>query len=445
MNEKLTIMNSTEYKKYHESFMENNHGSDAVHTFLCIFFTVQCSLFCCLSKPYTDLAQYVYEYILIVLPMILAHTLLANFIYFLNCLIFTMLLIKIIYYYPRIQLQITFKSKNYFQTSKVLSISCLRGLTYLITVFAILAVDFRSFPRYLAKTEHYGYSLMDTGVGLFVLMSGLVHKDLRHETIVTILKGNTKFISALTFLGIGRFLSVKQLEYHEHVSEYGVHWNFFFTLAVCKLLSTVILYYFPNSFLMSIITLFIHESLLYGGLEKWVFGGSPRTNLLNANREGIVSSLGYVSLYLFAAHMKSVICDKTVVRYNIQTKLILLSVILWFFAIIVNFYRPTSRTLANAGYCVYLEAVFVIVLTFMYFLEVTFQIKDCQFDVPHILSAINSNGLIYFLVCNLLTGAINLSMRTLFVHSFIAFLIHNIYMIVTILLVAYFKKKGITV
>ena len=38
----------------------------------------------------------------------------------------------------------------------------------------------------------------------------------------------------LLLLGVIRFVSVKAVNYQEHVSEYGVQWNFFLTLAMVK-------------------------------------------------------------------------------------------------------------------------------------------------------------------------------------------------------------------
>lgn len=44
----------------------------------------------------------------------------------------------------------------------------------------------------------------------------------------------------LILLGLGRIVSTRGIDYQVHVGEYGVHWNFFFTLAAVALLTSII-------------------------------------------------------------------------------------------------------------------------------------------------------------------------------------------------------------
>ena len=109
------------------------------------------------------------------------------------------------------------------------------------TCVSILAVDFHAFPRRFAKTEVYGTGLMDVGVGAFIVSGAIVGplaregqrggshggSGSRRPGFLGLLRRQ----AAPIVLGMLRFAVVKAVGYQEHVSEYGVHWNFFFTLS----------------------------------------------------------------------------------------------------------------------------------------------------------------------------------------------------------------------
>lgn len=193
------------------------------------------------------------------------------------------------------------------QSSRLPYLSNLMSTLLLATSIAILAVDFPLFDRRFAKTEMYGWSLMDVGVGGFIAINGALSPEARlgldpKISRIGLIFKSIKSAAPMIILGLVRLASVKSLNYQEHVTEYGVHWNFFFTIAFSKLFSSVLCFLLPkrvNLFILSSLMLVSHQYFLtFGGLTEYIL--SPeRSNLISANKEGLISTVGSVCLYLF--------------------------------------------------------------------------------------------------------------------------------------------------
>ena len=169
----------------------------------------------------------------------------------------------------------------------------------LVTCFAILAVDFRVFPRRFAKVETWGTSLMDLGVGSFVFSSGLISsRNLNQDSQDSIFVRARRAITqsgVIIFLGAVRVALTKGSDYPEHVTEYGVHWNFFFTLGFLPI--ALILYRLLTRDAMSsgigaiVLAVCYQIALTFSPLKVWALS-APRVTLISENREGIVSFIG---------------------------------------------------------------------------------------------------------------------------------------------------------
>ncbi len=221
----------------------------------------------------------------------------------------------------------------------------------LATAICILAVDFAVFPRRFAKTETYGYSLMDVGVGSFIIANGLVGSS-QNQSI----KAWSKTFPIL-LLGLFRLIAVKISNYHEHVTEYGVHWNFFFTLAIVKIASSLVKTNF-RPIVMSLILLAIYELGLKLGLETWILSDFPRNNLISANREGIFSLLGYMAIYYAACELGDYI-KKPKTQFKEWLRLLVVLASLSFLAWIClqiseSLFGIPSRRLANTSFCLWM-------------------------------------------------------------------------------------------
>ncbi|ELU38320.1 GPI-anchored wall transfer protein 1 [Rhizoctonia solani AG-1 IA] len=165
-----------------------------------------------------------------------------------------------------------------------------RAHMMLMTVIAILAVDFPVFPRALSKCESWGVSVMDLGVGSFVFSQGVVSAVpviknpglLKNPVLPKVLAASKKVIPLLV-LGLLRVLAVKGTEYPEHVTEYGVHWNFFITLALLPPLSVMfhpLIVYAPLSLLGLVLTLVVPIIIKLGYLSIHLLGMAIGTLIL---------------------------------------------------------------------------------------------------------------------------------------------------------------------
>ena len=174
-------------------------------------------------------------------------------------------------------------------------IGLFRACQAVFTGICILAVDFRAFPRRFCKTETYGYSLMDMGVGSFVVGNAMISR------LVLARRWRPKRILPLVALGLARLVTVKASGYPEHVTEYGVHWNAFFTLAVVDLCDGLGCYLKlgPGGRLGVAGALMVVSRV---GIDRaHVMSDAPRDSLFAANREGLASAPGYAALFFAAA------------------------------------------------------------------------------------------------------------------------------------------------
>lgn len=341
-----------------------------------------------------------------------------------------------------------------------------RGSMLVVTCLAILAVDFPVFPRRFAKVETWGTSLMDIGVGSFVFSAGVVsargliksEQQQQHDSARSTF--STRFIQALRHsipsivLGFIRLWSVKGLDYAEHVTEYGVHWNFFFTLGFLppfvELSDTITRKLVKRYEILALLLAIIYELVLNNtDLLAYILVSPRGPDLLSKNREGVFSFIGYLSIFLAgrgtgvfvmqyqdspttnpqtttktnlkdpsttaANHERNLILKKLLIQALLHSALFLLS------TTVHGFNLNVSRRLANLPYTLWIVAFnnFQLLLfglvesvgpSFSYLPHDTERVRHAT---SFLLRVFNSNGLVVFLVANLLTGLVNLTVNTL--------------------------------
>lgn len=331
-------------------------------------------------------------------------------------------------------------------------ITAYRAQMMIITNLAILAVDFHAFPRRFAKVETWGTSLMDMGVGLFVFAMGLansrsiIKKKLvlaqKEQSYFRLIFQNTIKALPVLVLGFARLVSVKSLEYQEHETEYGIHWNFFMTLGLLPIVLGVldpILNYVPRYFVALAIGTIYEVLLQKTELTKFLLDqNNRRDNLVTMNKEGLFSFIGYLSIFIFGQSFGSFVLTlrktpNNLLGPSLSSKprkwltvsttrgLSVASIVSFAIFYVVLESRSTgsiSRRIANLPYVMWVvsyNAAFLLGFDLVEQLIGPFR--------SSILEAINNNGLAIFLAANLTTGLVNMSINTLEVGNGLSYVI----------------------
>mmetsp|Transcript_31823 Transcript_31823/g.83079 ORF Transcript_31823/g.83079 Transcript_31823/m.83079 type:complete len:454 (-) Transcript_31823:50-1411(-) len=278
-------------------------------------------------------------------------------------------------------------------------VTTFRAASIIVTIVSILAVDFRIYPRRYAKCEVYGVSVMDGGVGAMVFSAGLVWKPQAQRG------GRALFVSLLQLflLGSVRFFAVQGADYAQHVSEYGVHWNFFATLFFVKLFS----YFLPSSFSgRSSLVVFLMgmQAVIVQRFGQFVLS-EDRSNIIAANKEGITSLPGYCCMLTFGTLYADFVRTKRGARKltsgGTVVQLCLFSTLLWvIYAAFSLAGIEASRRLLNPPYIVWAMGG---VTTFLSAFSVFHYAIGMVTVAPQLWQRISDHQLGTFLIANILT------------------------------------------
>ncbi|NXY73867.1 PIGW protein, partial [Glareola pratincola] len=439
------------------------------------------------------------DFLVLVSPLVFSCTVLSPIIFFMPSIIaaFCAGIFSKIYSQRKQETRVPFRQivqefqKTYLDREYIPAITVFRVYVNVLTSISILAVDFPQYPRRYAKAENYGTGVMDLGVGAYIFGNALVCPEVRQKSCVTQFSNLARqFFSVwpLIFLGVGRLLSVKSIEYHEHTSEYGVHWNFFFTLAFVRLAASLLLAIFPKSksWIIAVNLAVLYQLILNTtSLKMFILHGSngrdSRVGFLNANREGLLSLLGYLAIYMASVQVGLCLlkCRNSVKAWIEAACFLLLTALVLFLFLHVSQAHadPVSRRMANLSYCIWVLAHCLTFFTWFVVTDLTLVftkllvkgssvpccwnvVKPSNASTKHemeavptggegklapicLISAINKNQLLFFLLANVMTGTVNILIDT--IHSKTAFTlcILHLYMFFNCLIMYILHAKNI--
>ncbi|CAN6312573.1 unnamed protein product [Urochloa humidicola] len=274
----------------------------------------------------------------------------------------------------------------------------------------------------MPKLKH----MMDLGVGSFVVANALVSRQARNITSMSF-RAALSSISPVIFLGFARIISTSGVDYQVHVGEYGVHWNFFFTLAAVSILTSIVRIHPKHCGLVGLLILAGYQIWLSTGLNDYLISDKRNADIISQNKEGVYSILGYWGMFLIGVSLGYYLFVDTGLKGKNRdaqvVKVWVLAASFWILAIILdNYVERVSRRMCNFAYVMLVfgqnfQVLSILTLAGFISYEKNLVLED----------AFNQNMLGSFLLANILTGLVNLSVDTLSASSLTAFMILSVY------------------
>ncbi|XP_053187850.1 phosphatidylinositol-glycan biosynthesis class W protein [Scomber japonicus] len=445
-----------------------------------------------LPLPLPLISHLLLDFSVLILPLVLSCTVLSDILHHVIFISTCVLACTIFYIYRtnrpparHPQSAISTFLQSHVQFKQIPFVTIFRVLVNVKTAISILAVDFSVFPRRYAKTETYGTGVMDFGVGAYVFANALVCPEARRKNVsgskMNHISKQLLSVWPLVVLGMARLVAVKMTGYHEHVTEYGVHWNFFFTLAIVKVVASVVLIVLPISqcwLFALLISGFYQFALETTELKAFLIHNNDREkDLLHANKEGIFSVVGYVAIYMAGVQIGLYVMQpRTQVREWLKALFnIMLGSLVLYAALYAcqTFVEPVSRRFANLSFCLWsvaqslffmlcLAAADMILLfskrtSGCHLLPLSWNLYKKQssdsvsekereeMDRLCLIQAVSRNQLLFFLLANVMTGLTNSMVNTLSCSSVFSASVLLAYMFMNCIVIYVLHLCGITV
>ena len=208
------------------------------------------------------------------------------------------------------------------------------------------------------------------------------------------------------------------------MSEYGAHWNFFITLAIVQVACGSCTCFLERKyiFVVGVMLAIGHEfSLVRLVHYSWIFNLSDSTRLQSsfwiANIEGLVSLVGYSSIFLLGSSLRPVINSlANPKRLKSSALVLILLTCLWIFCLNEKMMSLPSRRLCNLTYIIWMGVYNMMLLILFAGIQCITDDAKPDKDAKRssqtmIYPAIGKHGLAFFLLANLLTGLANLSLQ----------------------------------